>query len=204
MPKKTKDEMRMTNRTDFRPDPNYKSIDKEKEKLVLKLGTMITDRYLIKYTNTMKTTDPEFWALNAVLTKEEVKFLLSFKKTRVPYTPEEIAQRNNMSLEETQKMIDHLTWVGVLEMNRENAEKKKQYKNNDYNYDKTFDSAAEKQSEKSPGRRGGPLSATGLLRMSSAGSVGITVFFADRPVGVDRFSFPDASASGGGGLFTTA
>ena len=92
MPKKTKDEMRMTNRTDFRPDPNYKSIDKEKEKLVLKLGTMITDRYLIKYTNTMKTTDPEFWALNAVLTKEEVKFLLSFKKTRVPYSLEEIKQ----------------------------------------------------------------------------------------------------------------
>ena len=127
MPKKTKDEMRMTNRRDFVPDPNYKSIDKEKEKLVLKLGTMITDRYLIKYTNTMKTSDPEFWALNAVLTKEEVKFLLSFKKTRVAYTAEEIAQRNNMSLEEAQKMIDHLTWVGVLEMNRENAEKKKQY-----------------------------------------------------------------------------
>jgi len=127
MGKKTKDEMRMTNRTDYKPDPNYRSIDKEKEKLVLKLGTMITDRYLIKYTNTMKTTDPEFWALNAVLTKEEVKFLLSFKKTRVAYLPEEIAKRNNMSLEETQKMIDHLTWVGVLEMNRENAEKKKQY-----------------------------------------------------------------------------
>ncbi|MBR0474851.1 MAG: pyridine nucleotide-disulfide oxidoreductase, partial [Erysipelotrichaceae bacterium] len=105
MGKKTKEEMRMTNRTDFRPDPNYRSIDKEKEKLVLKLGTMITDRYLIKYTNTMKTTDPEFWALNAVLTKAEVKFLLSFKKTRVPYFPEEIAKRNNMSLEETQKMI---------------------------------------------------------------------------------------------------
>ena len=32
-----------------------------------------------------------------------------------------------MSLEEAQKMIDHLTWVGVLEMNRENAERKKQY-----------------------------------------------------------------------------
>ena len=124
---KTKEEMRMTNSGDFVPDPHYVSVDKEKEQLVLKLGTMITDRYLIKYTNTMKTTDPEFWALNAVLTKEEVKFLLSFKKTRVAYTPEQIAERNNMSLEETQKMIDHLTWVGVLEMNRENPEKKKQY-----------------------------------------------------------------------------
>ena len=125
--KVTNDQMRMTNSGDYVPDPNYKSIDKEKEKLVLKLGTMITDRYLIKYTNTMKTTDPEFWALNAVLTKEEVKFLLSFKKTRVAYSPEEIAARNNMSLEETQKMIDHLCWVGVLEMNRENEDHHKQY-----------------------------------------------------------------------------
>ena len=135
---KTKEEMRMTNSGDFVPDPHYVSVDKEKEKLVLKLGTMITDRYLIKYTNTMKTTDPEFWALNAVLTKEEVKFLLSFKKTRVAYTPEQIAERNNMSLEETQKMIDHLTWVGVLEMNRENPEKSENYIVDIYRYTLDF------------------------------------------------------------------
>ncbi|MBQ9036263.1 MAG: FAD-dependent oxidoreductase [Erysipelotrichaceae bacterium] len=124
---KTKEEMRMTNSRDYVPDPNYVAEDKEKEKLVLKLGNMITDRYLVKYTNTMNTSDPEYWALNAVLTKEEVKFLLSFKKTRVPYSPEEIAKRNNMSLEDTKKMIDHLCWVGVLEMNRENEDHHKQY-----------------------------------------------------------------------------
>lgn len=124
---KTKEEMRMTNSRDYVPDPNYVAEDKEKEKLVLKLGNMITDRYLVKYTNTMNTSDPEYWALNAVLTKEEVKFLLSFKKTRVAYSPEEIAKRNNMSLEDTKKMIDHLCWVGVLEMNRENEDHHKQY-----------------------------------------------------------------------------
>lgn len=118
---------RMVNERDFRPDKNKPIVDEEKKKLVLKLGTMITDRYLVKYTHTMKTDDPEYWALDAVLTKEEVKFLLSFKKTRVPYLPEEIAKRNNMSLEDTQKMIDHLCWVGVLEMNRENPEHRKQY-----------------------------------------------------------------------------
>ena len=127
MAKKTKEEVRMTNSWDYVPDPNYVAPDKEKEKLVLKLGTMITDRYLVKYTHTMKTSDPEYWALDHVLTKEEVKFLLSFKKTRVPYKPAEIAQRNNMSLEDTQKMIDHLCWVGVLEMTRENPEHEKQY-----------------------------------------------------------------------------
>ena len=118
---------RMVNERDFRPDKNKPIVDEEKKKLVLKLGTMITDRYLVKYTHTMKTDDPEYWALDAVLTKEEVKFLLSFKKTRVPYLPEEIAKRNNISLEDTQKMIDHLCWVGVLEMNRENPEHRKQY-----------------------------------------------------------------------------
>ncbi|MBR5409716.1 MAG: FAD-dependent oxidoreductase [Clostridia bacterium] len=118
---------RMVNERDFKQDPNYRAPDKEKEKLILKLGTMITDRYLVKYTHTMKTDDPEYWALDEVLTKEEAKFLLSFKKTRVPYDAETIASRNNMSVEDAQKMIDHLCWVGLLEMTREGPEKKKHY-----------------------------------------------------------------------------
>ena len=118
---------RMTNERDFRQDPHYVAPDKEKEKLVLKLGTMITDRYLVKYTRTMKTDDPEYWALDAVLTKDEVKFLLNFKKTRVPYDVETLAKMNNMTVEDCQKRIDHLCWVGVVEMTREGPEKKKHY-----------------------------------------------------------------------------
>jgi hypothetical protein len=37
---------RMTNERDFRQDPNYIAPDPEKKKLILKLGNMITDRYL--------------------------------------------------------------------------------------------------------------------------------------------------------------
>ena len=118
---------RMVNDRDFRADPNYKPADSEKAKLILKLGTMITDRYLVKYTKSMKYDDPEYWALDAVLTKEEAQFLLNFKKTRVPYSPEQLAKMNNMSLEDTQKMIDHLVWVGVLEMNRESPDHSKVY-----------------------------------------------------------------------------
>ncbi len=118
---------RMVNERDFRQDPNYVAPDKEKEKLVLKLGSMITDRYLQKYTHTLGTDDPEYWALDEVLTKDEVKFLLNFKKTRVPYTTEQIAQMNGMSVEECQKVIDHLCWVGVLEMTREGPKKEKHY-----------------------------------------------------------------------------
>ncbi len=118
---------RMVNERDFRQVPNYVAPDKEKEQLILKLGTMITDRYLVKYTRTMKTDDPEYWALDAVLTKEEAKFLLNFKKTRTPYSVAQLAKMNNMSEEETQKMIDHLCWVGMIEMTRESPDKSKVY-----------------------------------------------------------------------------
>ena len=46
---------RMVNERDFRQDPNYVAPDKEKKKLILQLGTMITDRYLVKYSRTMNT-----------------------------------------------------------------------------------------------------------------------------------------------------
>ena len=118
---------RMVNDGDFRQDPNYVAPDKEKMKLILQLGTMITDRYLVKYSRTMKTDDPEYWALDEVLTKEEARFLLSFKKTRVPYDIEDLAKMNKMSYEDTKKMVDHLVWVGLIEMTRENADHHKQY-----------------------------------------------------------------------------
>ena len=118
---------RMVNERDFRQAPDYKPSDPEKAKLILKLGTMITDRYLVKYTRTMGYDDPEYWALDAVLTKEEAQFLLNFKKTRVPYDIPALAKMNRMTEEETEKMVKHLCWVGVLEMTREGPEKTKHY-----------------------------------------------------------------------------
>ena len=112
----------MINDWDYWQDENYVAEDPEKEKMVLKLVTMITDRYLKRYTRTINNKDPEYWAIDHVLTKEEVKFCLSFKKTRVPYTPEELAKRNNMTVEDTQKMLDHLCWIGIVEMVRREEE----------------------------------------------------------------------------------
>ena len=118
---------RMVNERDFKQDPNYKPADPEKAKLILKLGTMITDRYLQKYTRSLKYDDPEYWALDAVLTKEEARFLLNFKKTRVPYDVPALAKMNDMSEEDVEKMVKHLCWVGVLEMTREGPQKTKHY-----------------------------------------------------------------------------
>jgi len=118
---------RMTNERDYRQDPNYVAPDHEKEKMLLRLGEMITDRYAVKLTHSMTVNDPEYWALDMVLNKEQVAFLLRFRKCRVPYDVPALAKMNSMSEEQAQKMCDRLCWIGCLEMNRENEDKHRQY-----------------------------------------------------------------------------
>nr|WP_029231159.1 FAD-dependent oxidoreductase [Butyrivibrio sp. VCB2006] len=118
----------MINENDYWQDPNYKAEDPEKEMLVLELAKLITDRYVKKLTNKINNRDPEYWMLDMILTKEQVKFLLNFKKTRVPYSVEELAKMNNMSLEKTQEMVERLRWIGIIEQNRaKTADKHLQY-----------------------------------------------------------------------------
>ena len=108
----------MINERDFWQDPNYVAEDPEKEKLVIKLATLITDRIVKKLTHKLNNHDPEYWILDRVLNKEQVKFLLNFKKTRVPYSIPELAKMNNMSLEDTTAMVERLRWIGIIEQNR--------------------------------------------------------------------------------------
>lgn len=113
----------MFNEWDAAIIPKYTPGDPEKEEAILKLGARITDRYAVKFANMMKTDDPEFWALNAVLTKEEAIFLeRSFPKLRTGHSVEELAKTNNMTVEETQKMCEHLGWIGIIESVRDNPE----------------------------------------------------------------------------------
>ena len=105
----------MINERDYFQDPDYVAEDPEKEKIILELATLITDRVKKKLSHSMNNRDPEYWALDHILTKEEAKFALSFKKTRVPYTIEEVAKRNGMTVEEAQKMADRLVWIGLIE-----------------------------------------------------------------------------------------
>ncbi len=101
--------------------------DPEKAKLVKKLALMITDNIPRKLPGGMKENHMDFWILDRLLTKEEVRFMLSFKKRRVGLTTPELAERNNMTEEEAQKIIDHLIWIGILEQNRDNADQHIQY-----------------------------------------------------------------------------
>ncbi len=108
----------MVNKNDYWPDPNYKPEDPEKAKLVLKLATLITDRYVKKFTHRLNYGDPEYWMLDEILNKEQVKFCLNFKKLRTPYSIPELAKMNNMSIEDTTKMVEDLRWIGIIEQTR--------------------------------------------------------------------------------------
>ncbi|MBR5745683.1 MAG: FAD-dependent oxidoreductase [Clostridia bacterium] len=108
----------MINERDYWQDPDYVAEDPEKEQLVKKLAELITDRVKKKLLHRINNRDPEYWILDMILNKEQVKFLLNFKKTRVPYSVPELAEMNGMSLEDTQKMIERLRWIGVVEQNR--------------------------------------------------------------------------------------
>lgn len=112
----------MINEHDFWPDEDGKPVDKEKEKMILKLATIITDRYTKKFTHTLNTKDPEYWMLDRILTKEEASFLLSFKKTRVPYSVDQLAKMNHMTNGAAKEMCIHLCVYGFLESVRRKEE----------------------------------------------------------------------------------
>lgn len=114
------------NERDF-PTEDYHCDDPEKKKLVTKLAQLITDSIPRKLPGGMKENHMDFWILDRLLTKDEVKFMLSFEERRVGRTTKWLAEKNGMSMEETQKVIDHLLWIGILEQNRDNADQHIQY-----------------------------------------------------------------------------
>ncbi|MDD6550762.1 MAG: FAD-dependent oxidoreductase [Lachnospiraceae bacterium] len=93
----------------------------------MKLAQLITDSIPRKLKGGMKENHMDFWILDRLLNKDEVRFMLSFEKRRTPYTTAELAKKNHMSVEETQKVIDHLLWIGIIEQNRDNADQHIQY-----------------------------------------------------------------------------
>ena len=118
---------RMTNEHDYVQDPHYVAADPEKEKMLLKLIGMITDRIADKLTGKISNKDPEYWVLDEVLTKEQVAFMLSFKKVRKNYSFEQLRDMNHLTDEKCKELLDYLCWAGCVETNRENPEHTIQY-----------------------------------------------------------------------------
>ena len=116
------------NENDFLPE-HYVVEDKEKEELVRKLALLITDDIEFNLGKAkIENEDPDFWLLDRLLTKDEVKFMLGFKKIRTDkMTKEKLAKRNNMTPDEAEKMALAICEKGLLEFDRENPAKERQY-----------------------------------------------------------------------------
>ena len=72
----------MFNENDFLPT-DYQVDDPEKLELLKELGALITDDIEKGSPKKLTPNDPEVWALDKLMTKDEVRFMLSFKKKRV-------------------------------------------------------------------------------------------------------------------------
>lgn len=115
------------NDNDFLPQ-DYHCDDAEKAALLKKLVMMIADdRDLHKAANVTENT-PDFWLLDRLLTKEEVKFMLSFRKKRtVKLTAAQLGERNLMSTYRAETIAEHIAEIGLLEFDFENKDHAKQY-----------------------------------------------------------------------------
>lgn len=117
----------MFNDNDFLPK-DYKVDDAEKLTLIKKLVTMISDDVSLTKPEKVHIDDPDVWLLDRLLTKDEIRFMLSFKKKRVvKLTAEELAERNQMSIDDARAMAEHIAEIGLLEYDRDNTEKVKKY-----------------------------------------------------------------------------
>ncbi len=117
----------MFNESDFMPT-DYHSEDAEKEALVRKLAFMISDDITFTSEKKISNNDPDFWLLDRLLTKEEVRMMLSFKKKRVvKLSIEELAKRNQMPVSMAEEMAEHICQIGLMEYDRETPDRHKQY-----------------------------------------------------------------------------
>ena len=95
------------NDRDYLPE-TYEVEDKEREKLIRQLAALITDDLgMAGKPNKISNDEPDFWLLDKLLTTEEVKFMLNFKKKRtVKLNAAGLAKRNKMSVEEATEMAE--------------------------------------------------------------------------------------------------
>lgn len=101
----------------------------EEREVILKLGKKITDRIPQKLgLKKLTTEDPEYWGLAEVLSDDMAELAMSMK-LRVPYTFEQLVTMNHMEneREKCQKLLDDMSWIGLLEYNWENEKHEKQY-----------------------------------------------------------------------------
>ncbi len=93
--------------------------DRPPRENLLKLGAMITNRIGLKTT----VDDPEYWGLDGVLTDEMVDVALKMG-VRKPKTIGQMMKLTKMEREPLEKLLDEMSWLGLLEYNWENLDGK--------------------------------------------------------------------------------
>ena len=93
--------------------------DRPPRENLLKLGSMITNRIGLKTT----VDDPEYWGLDGVMTDEMVDVALKMG-VRKPKTIEQLMKLTKMERQPLQKLLDDMSWLGIIEYNRENLDGK--------------------------------------------------------------------------------
>ncbi len=108
---------------DFVPD----FIEKEEPReVILKLGHMVTNRIPYKLgLKKLTKYDPEYWGLSALLTDEMAEVALKMG-LRTPRTLEEMMKLTGMEREPLEKLLDEMSYCGVVEYNWENPQRNKQ------------------------------------------------------------------------------
>ncbi len=95
------------------------SPDRPPRENLLKLGAMITNRIGLKTT----VDDPEYWGLDGVMTDEMVDVALKMG-VRNPKTIEQLMKLTKMERQPLQKLLDDMSWLGIIEYNWENLDGK--------------------------------------------------------------------------------
>ena len=95
--------------------------------LILKTARMLTDCMDAKFGLVkMDENRIEYRLLDAILTDDMARAALKMGVRR-PVTPEELAKKLGWTAEKTQSVLDEMAQLGIVEYNRHNADRHKQY-----------------------------------------------------------------------------
>ena len=104
------------------PNPDRVQRDGPMREPIAKLGKMITDRIPQKLgLKKITKDDPEYWALSAIVSDEEAELALKLG-VRKPKTFKQIQELSGLETEKLEKMLEHMSWTGILEYNWENLD----------------------------------------------------------------------------------
>lgn len=99
----------------------------EERELIKKLGRKLTDRVDVVIGKTkLDENSPEYYGFASVVTDEMAEVALAMKK-RVPMTLDEVAKRCGKPVDLTERLLQEMSVIGLIEYNWENADRHKQY-----------------------------------------------------------------------------